>query len=152
MHLVDFHDSVHGIEICLDGTAVLLDLEFEGVHDIEYGGIGIDILDFQRRASAVEHRHLEHLLHLETQAFCLIVYHGGYLLEHGGTLAHALVVEHLCRQAYGGYGRLEFVCHVVDEIVLHLGQFLLPEGHDNGVDEYYQQNECEGERRHHEGY
>ncbi len=42
------------------------------------------------------------------------------------------------------------MCHVVDEIVLHLRDFLLPESHDDGEHEYYQQYERESKCRHHE--
>ena len=37
------------------------------------------------------------------------------------------------------------MCHIVDEVGLHLIEFLLPEGKDYRVDEDYQQHECECE-------
>ena len=40
---------------------------------------------------------------------------------------------------------LELVGHVVDEVVLDLAQFLLPEGHGDGVQEHAQQQEGEGQ-------
>ena len=40
--------------------------------------------------------------------------------------------------------------HVVDEVVFHLGQFLLPESHDNREYKYDKQYQRERKRRHHE--
>ena len=44
------------------------------------------------------------------------------------------------------------MCHVVDKIVFHLGEFLLPKCRDDGKQEGYQQNEREGKRGYHEFY
>lgn len=152
VHLVDLDDGVHGVEVGGDAAAVFLNLELEGVDDVEYHGVGVDVDNLESTLLAVEHAHLEHLLDLEAQALGLVVDYGRNLLEHGRTLAHALVVEHLRGQADTRNRRLELMGHVVDEVVLHLGEFLLPEGHDDCIYEDYQQYKGEGECRHHEGY
>ena len=98
MHFIDSDDSIHGIELCADGAAVFFHLEFEGVDDIEYGCICVDLLKFKSCFLTVEHRHLKHLLHLEAESLGFIGYDSGYLLEHHGRFSHALVVEHLSSQ------------------------------------------------------
>ena len=152
VHLVDGHDGVEGVEIGSDGAAVALHLELEGVDDVEYHCVGVYVFEAQGRLLPVEHRQLKHLLNLKAQAFGLVGYHRAYLLKHGRRLAHALIVEHLCRKRYRRYRCFELVRHVVDEVILHLGEFLLSERHYDGVDEYHKQNEGEGEGRHQEGY
>ena len=70
------------------------------------------------------------------------------MTQHCRTLAHTVVVEHLCRKRYTCYRCLQLVSHVVDKVVLYLGVSLLPEYHYDGEDEGDEQHECE----HHRGY
>ena len=152
VHLVDHHQPVEGIEIGRDAAAVLLHLELECVYDIVHGEVGVDFIELERGALAVEKRHLEHLLHLKPQALGLVGDDRGCLLQHGGRLAHGRVAEHLRGQRYRRYGCLELVGHIVDEIIFHLRELFLTEGHDDGEYKDYQQYERESQGRYHKRY
>ena len=73
----------------------MLHPEGEGIgyrinHLVEVGLLHLeDILAF------VEHRHLQYLLHEESQSLALVVDYPSEVLQHGFRLVDALVVEHL---------------------------------------------------------
>ena len=69
------------------------------------------------------------------------------MLEHLRRFAHTVVIEHLRGQRYTRYRGLELMGHIVDEIILHLCQFLLPERHDYSIDRKDQQQDREEKRR-----
>ena len=84
VHLVDLDQPVERVELRGDAAPVFLDFEFEGVDDVVHREVGVDFLELECGALAVEQRHLQHLLDLESQPLGLVGHHCGDLLEHRG--------------------------------------------------------------------
>ena len=49
------------------------------------------------------------------------------MLEHLWRFTYRRIFQHLCRQGNGRYRCLKFMCHIIDKVILHLRQLLLPE-------------------------
>ena len=98
MHLVYVYRGVYGLYLGVYLAAGVLHAQRERVGYVLHHLVEVELLLLEHGLLAVEHRHLEHFLHEETQPFGLVVYHGAQVLHHGGALGHALVVEHLRRQ------------------------------------------------------
>ena len=125
MHLVHIYERIEGIKARIDGASCVGHLQRECLHDDLNLLVGIQFLQFECNIVSVKQAHLKHLLHLQTQTFCLIVYHTAQAVVSGLTLGHLLVHQHLCCDGNGREGRLELMCHVVNEIILHLTHLLL---------------------------
>ncbi len=67
-------------------------------------------------------------------------------------LGDTLVIEHLRCQGYTGNRRFQFVSHVVDEVVLHLGIALLPEDGHNRENESDEQDQSKDDTWNHESH
>ena len=67
-------------------------------------------------------------------------------------LCHRSIIEHLRCQTDTGNRSLQFVGHVIDEVVLDLRIPLLPEDDHNGKDEGNQQYQREDDARNHEAH
>ena len=72
------------------------------------------------------------------------------MFQHRRRLIHSIVVEHLCGQRDTADGRLQFVGHIVDEVILDLRIALLAEDDINGEDEGDEQHDCKDDGRDHE--
>ena len=57
------------------------------------------------------------------------------MLEHLWRFTYRRIFQHLCRQGNGRYRCLKFMCHIIDKVILHLRQLLLPEYDINRKDE-----------------
>ena len=95
---------------------------------------------------------MQYFFNLEAQPLGLVVDYSRKLLEHLSALCHRRVCQHLCSKRYCGYWCFELVCHVVDEIVFHLGVFSLAE-HEYHCEyvccqQYYRQYECRYDEPH----
>ena len=150
MHLVDIALRVYRLDIGDDFATGVLHAQREGVGHVLYHLVEVELLFLEDGVFLVEHRHLEHFLHEEPQSFRLILDGASDMLHHGRALGERVVVEHLCRQRYAGDRRLEFVRHVVDEIVLDFGVPFLSEHHDDGEDERDEQDDGEDNGWNHE--
>lgn len=73
MHLVYKYIRIYRIQIRSDFTIVFLYLQRESIDNTGYQIICIHLFHLQRRFLLFEHRHLQHLFHLETQTFGLII-------------------------------------------------------------------------------
>ena len=149
MHLINIYNSIDRIEIRVYPAAIFLDFQTERIYDIGNYKIRVYILHAERTLFLIEHRHLKHFLHLEAQTLSLVVDYIRNMLKRLGRLTDRLVVEHLSGERNGGDGSLEFMRHVVDEIIFHLRDFLLPEGHNDCIEEYYQDHKGEDKRWNH---
>ena len=74
------------------------------------------------------------------------------MLRHCLALLHGVVVEHLRCQRDTGDGRLQLVRHIVDEVVLNLGESLLSEHEHQRDDKRDEQDEREHQRRNQKAY
>ena len=99
---------------------------------------------------AVEHRHLQNLFHQEAQPLGLIVYYRAQMLHHRRTLRYRLIVQHLCRQRDTCNRCLQFVGHIVYEVVLYFSVTLLTEDYHYRENECHQKDNREHDRRYHE--
>ena len=151
VHLVDEDDGVFGFQAGDDLSSVLLDFEGEGMDDAGDEFVGVDFDHLEVGALVLVHGQLEYLLDLEAQALGLVVDGGGESAEHARRLGDGFVVEHLRGERDGGDGCLELVGHVVDEVVLDLGEFLLAEDEHHGDDEGDDEDEREDDGGHDEG-
>ena len=150
VHFVDEDVRLVGPQVGSDGSACAFHFEAEGVDHAGEEVVCVDLTALEGGFLAVEHRHLQHLLHLEAQPLRLVVDDARNVVEHGLALAHGGVSQHLCGQRDGGDGRLELVGHVVDEVVLDLRQPFLAERDIDGVDERQEQDERENDGRYDE--
>ena len=151
MHLVDHHVGTLGAQVGDDLSAVLLDLQREGVDDARDEFVHVDLRHVEVSLLVLVHAELQHLLHLEPQALRLVVDGRCQAAQHLGRLGHGVVVQHLRRQRDGRERRLELMRHVVDEVVLHLRKFLLAEDENHRDDERDEQDEREDDSRDGEG-
>ena len=131
VHFIHLDHRVGRIQIGLQTASVLHHLDIECLHDTVYQFVGIQGLHLQGYIASIVQRHLQDLLHLIAQALCLSVNHSAQALVSVGGLLQLVVREHLCGNAYGGYGCLELVRHIVDEVVLQFGQPLLSDNEIN---------------------
>ena len=100
--------------------------------------IGIKFLHLERRSVLViEHRHLQHFIDLKTQSFGLTGDYTRKTPEHFRRFGHRLVLQHLRRKRYCRYRSLELMRHIVYEVILHLGNFLVPDSHVQCYHERY---------------
>ena len=143
MHLVYKYIRIYRIQIRSDFTIVFLYLQRESIDNTGYQIICIHLFHLQRRFLLFEHRHLQHLFHLKTQTLGFIIYHSGYMLEHSRRFSHCRIFQHLSCQRYGRDRCLEFMCHIIYEIILYLGQLLLTEDDIDSKNERHKQYKCE---------
>ena len=127
-------------ELNRERTAVFLHLNLKCVDHILNYVVGFERLQAKCGLLAVEHRHLQHFLYLESQALGLVVNYARHMLEEFGAIAYAVVVEHLSCKRYGGDGCLKLVRHIVDEVVFHLSEAFLAECYGDSDYEYHEQN------------
>ena len=111
--------------------------------------VQVEFLFLERSCLTVEHRHLQHLLHEETEALGLVVDDTAKMLEHGGRLFDAIVVQHLSCQRDARYRGFQLVRHIVDEVVLDLRIAFLTEDDHNRKHEGDKQHDGEDHRRNH---
>ena len=105
--------------------------------------VEVEFLFLKRCRLTVEHGHLQHFLHQETQAARLVANDGAQVLHHRGTLVDALVAQHLGCQRDAADRSLQLVRHIVDEVVLNLRISFLTEDDDDGEDKGDEQHYCE---------
>ena len=73
VHLVDHHVGTLGAQVGDDLSAVLLDLQREGVDDARDEFVHVDLRHVEVSLLVLVHAELQHLLHLEPQALRLVV-------------------------------------------------------------------------------
>ena len=112
--------------------------------------VEVEVLLLEHSLLAVEHTHLQHLLHEEAQALGLVLHHSRQMLHHGLALGDTLVVHHLRRKRNAGDRRLELVGHIVDEVILNLRQSLRAEYRDYREDKGDEQHHGEDHTGNHE--
>ena len=98
VHLIDIHGRVDSLNLCIYLSTRMFHAQGECGGDILYHLVEIQFLLLKHHALLVEHRHLQHLLHEEAQAFRLVGNHATQVLRHLLRLRHAVVVHHLCCQ------------------------------------------------------
>ena len=140
MYLIDKDGRIDGFYFCIDMSSGVLHSQRERRGDVLQQLVEVEFLLLERYRLLVEHRHLQHLLHEEAQAFRLVVDHPTQMFQHRRRLGHSIIVEHLCSQRDTADGRLQLVGHIVDEVVLDLRIALLAEYDIDGEDEGNEQN------------
>ena len=152
MHLVNVYGRLGGVQLRCDVSAGVLHAQGECVCHALHEVVQVEFLFLEDCLLAVEHRHLQHLLHKEAQAFRLVIDYSAKVFHHHGALCHGLVVEHLRGEGYAADGCLELVGHVVDKVVLYFRVPFLAENHHYGEYERNQQHDGEHHRGYHEPY
>jgi len=150
MHLVCKYNRIGRLKVRCYLSIIPFHFQGKGIDNSRYQFVRIDFLHLQSRLLPVEHRHLEHLFHLKTQAFGFIIYNPRYMLEHLRRFSDRRIFQHLRRQRNGGDRSLKLMRHIIDKVVLHLRQFLLTEHDINRKNECHQQHHCKYQRRNHE--
>ena len=125
VHFVHTDFCLLRVQMSLYLAAVLTHLQREGLYHAVNLCVGVELLPLEGNVAGIVERHLQHLLHLETQALGLGDDDAGKALVHLLRLLQALVGKHLRGNADGGDRRLEFVRKIVNEVVLHLSDMLL---------------------------
>ena len=149
MHFVRKYNRIGSLKVRCNLTIIAFHLQSERIDNSGNQLIGIEFLHLQRCFLPVEHRHLKHLLHLESQPLRFIIDDSRYMLEHLRRLPDCGVFQHLGSKRDGRYRCLELMRHVVDKVILHLCQLLLTEDDVDGEDECNQQYDSEYHRRNH---
>ena len=98
MHFINKYQGFLGCQVGNYLSVVLLHLQGKGIDNPRYQFIGVKVFGLHRHFLFLKHRHLQHLLHLETQALGLVVDDTGDVLEHLWRLADRGILQHLCRQ------------------------------------------------------
>ena len=130
----------------------MLNAEREGIGNILNHLVQIEFFLLEHRLLAVEHTHLQYLFYQETKTLRFIVDHVTQMFLHLFALCYRGIIEHLRCQTDTGYRRLQFVGHIIDEVVLYLSISLLSEDNHNGKDEGNQQYQREDDTRNHEAH
>ena len=152
VHLIDVHRRVHSLDLRIDFPARVLHAQREVVGDALHHFVQVELLFLERRVLPVEHRHLQHLFHEESQAFRLVVDHRAKVSGHLLALRHRVVVHHLRGERNAGDGRFQLVRHVVDEVVLDFGVSLLAEHENQRDDKRNDQHDGENDGGNHEAH
>ena len=152
MHLIDIHRRIDRLYARIDLATRVLHAEREGGSNVFHHLVEVGVFLLEHRRLVVVHTHLQHLLHQEAEALRLVIDHASEMLDHLRRLRQALVVHHLRGQRDTRYRGLQFVGHVVDEVVLDLRVAFLSEDHDDGEDKRHQQDKREDDRRDHEAH
>ena len=152
MHLVNIESRIDGFDIGIDLSTCMLHAEREGIGNILNHLVQIEFFLLEHSLLAVEHTHLQYLFYQETKALRFIVDHVTQMFLHLFTLCHRSIIEHLRCQTDTGNRSLQFVGHIIDEVVLYLSISLLPEDNHNGKDEGNQQYQREDDTRNHEAH
>ncbi len=95
---------------------------------------------------------LQHFFHLIIQARILLFNDAGVLHQARVVLDFFIIQKSIRRNANGADGRFKLVRHIVDEVLLHLRQPLLPQNNEHGIHEKQrgnQQNKSQKQRRAH---
>ena len=152
MHLVNIESRIDGFDIGIDLTTCMLNAEREGISNILNHLVQIEFFLLEHRLLAVEHTHLQYLFYQETKTLRFIVDHVTQMFLHLFTLCYRGIIEHLRCQTDTGNRRLQFVGHIINEVVLYLSISLLSEDNHNGKDEGNQQYQREDDTRNHEAH
>ena len=152
MHLVYVDGGVNSLNLSVDMSAGVLHAQRKGRGGLLQQLVQVELLFLERHRLSVEHRHLQHFLHEETQSFRLVVDDAAQMFLHLRTLRHCFVTQHLRSQRDAADRRLQLVRHVVDEVILDFGIAFLPEDDHDGKDKRDEQHQCEDDGGNHEAH
>ena len=152
MHLIRKYNRISSLKVRCYLTIIPFHLQCKSVDNSRNQFVRINLFHLQSRLLTVEHRHLKHFFHLETQPLGFIINDSRYMLEHLWRFTYRRIFQHLCRQGNGRYRCLKFMCHIIDKVILHLRQLLLPEYDINRKDKCHQQYQRKYQRRNHEAH
>ena len=150
MHFIHIDRGIDRFYVGENLSARMLHAQGERVADVLYHLIQVYLFLLQNSLLAVVHGHLQHFLYQEPQAFALVVDDASQMGHHGFALGDTLVVQHLGRQRNACDGCLQFVGHVVDEVVFDFRITFLAEDDHYRKDEGHQQHESEDNAGDHE--
>ena len=141
MHLVGVDEWIEGFELHVERTTDLCYLQREGVDHVLCNLVSIKLLHLQCYVVVVEEAHLQDFLYLIAKATCFAVDDVAKSLISLFALVHTLVCKHLRSDGNGRDRRLELVCHVVHEVILHFADALLPYNKVYGDERRDEQND-----------
>ena len=82
MHLICKYNRIGSLKVRCYLTIISFHFQSKGIDNTCNQFIRINLLHLQSCLLTFEHRHLEHLFHLEAQALGFIINHSRYMLEH----------------------------------------------------------------------
>src|SRR5882757_2367237 len=127
MYFIGHDQVILGVELQFRPSPLSVQLQLEILHGFLDDSLGMDGTQVKLLLLPVEQRCLKNGLHLLVHTAIFFFYNAGEILRFLSVLDHLLVLQRIYGQGDGGQRRFELMGHVIDEIILDLTQFLLPE-------------------------
>ena len=135
--------SVDRIEVGGECAATILDGELEALSRLFHNAVEVDFLGLDGELFARHLGTLQECFYQYAHAAVFVADDVDKVAPGGEVTGDTLVLEHLAGEADGGYGGLYLVGHIVDEVGLHLVEFMLGQDGTDGKDE-----ECRNQHNH----